>query len=160
MNRFFESEGMMQTTTTTKTRGNSKAKGYNYYNQASGISTEAKDFIALRPSGAFSSSMTDMIKWDSIQLETNLLTKEDWRKMREDTVKAGKGVKGVTAYYGYGWFLQPYKQHGLVHHGGNTPGFTSEYWKMPDDHLSIIILTNANEINANDIAKNIHKVIY
>jgi len=159
MNHFFASVGMTQSTTTTKSSGPDKAKGYNTYDKATGEYNEAKDFIALRPSGAFSCSMTDLIKWDSIQRLSNILTRQDWQKMREDTVLAGASTQGVNTYYGYGWFVRPYKKHGLVYHGGNTLGFTSDYWTWVDDGLSIIILTNGNEINTDRIVKEIRKVV-
>jgi CubicO group peptidase (beta-lactamase class C family) len=146
MNTFFSTCGLAQTTTTTKSIGHYKATGY-YYNKTTGLFYHAFDMPALRPSGAFSSSLVDMIKWDSIQRLGYVLTLKDWKKMWTDTVKTNgsMGVSFSWNYYGYGWGVGKIHGHNLVAHGGYTPGFTTEYWKFMDDSLSIILLTNADD---------------
>ncbi len=158
MNNFFPANGLTHMTTTTKSKGIVKAKGYNY-NKESGKTSEAIDFIALRPSGAFSAPVTDMIKWDSIQQGSTILTRQDWAKMYEDTVIERVAANGKASYYGYGWEVTPYKGHRLVHHNGSTRGFTTEYWKFIDDKLSIIILTNANEVGLGKVARHVYDTL-
>jgi len=46
--------------------------------------------------------------------------------------------------YGLGWFIQPYRGHYLVHHGGNIDGFASLVSFMPQEKSGIVILTNMN----------------
>jgi hypothetical protein len=46
--------------------------------------------------------------------------------------------------YGLGWFVQPYRGHELLHHGGNIDGFSALVAFMPDDDLGIVVLTNKN----------------
>ena len=159
MNNFFSACGLTHTTTTTRSNEVNKAAGYTY-NEGSGKITEAPDFIALRPSGAFSSSIIDMIKWDSIQRESNLLTKQDWAKMWQDTVISVVSANGVVSYYGYGWGVTKYKGHKLEDHSGSTLGFKTEYWKFIDDKTSIIILTNTEQSNPGRIAKEICDALF
>ncbi len=159
MNHFFLSIGLKQTTTTTKSKSIDRARGYDRYDEKSGEISEAVDFVALRPSGAFSSSISDMIKWDAIQKGNKLLSPQDWGPMWEDTVRMPRSANGSVAYYGYGWFVREYMGHRLVHHGGNTRGFTSEYWKLIDDNTSIILLANANDVNLTKIAGKIAAIL-
>lgn len=44
--------------------------------------------------------------------------------------------------YGLGWFVESYKGQRLIHHGGNTLGFSSDFAFMPDAGIGIVILTN------------------
>ncbi len=159
-NNFFATYQLDHTTTTTTTKVKGiKAAGYNY-DQATGKTTQADDFVALRPSGAFSSSITDMIRWDSLQRAGAILTTQDWARMWEDTVVAGHAPNGLNWYYGYGWMVTNFKGHYLVHHGGNTPGFTCAYWKLTDDSTAIIILANTNEVDLDRIAGKIYSKLF
>ena len=151
MNNLFIANGLPHTVTTSKSNGNTKAKGYNY-DEANAENTEAKDFIALRPSGAFSSSLNDMIRWDTMLGVSKFLSRSDWREMWEDTVRERVYPDGSASWYGYGWFVGKYKGHKWVHHSGNTLGFTADYWRFTDDRISIIILTNGNEVHPERIA--------
>jgi len=49
----------------------------------------------------------------------------------------------ANASYGLGWFLQDYQGLQLIHHGGNTLGFTTDLAFLPDVGLGIVVLTNA-----------------
>jgi hypothetical protein len=46
--------------------------------------------------------------------------------------------------YALGWFVQPYRGHRLLQHGGNIDGFAALVGFMPDDDLGFVILTNKN----------------
>lgn len=84
----------------------------------------AMDYIAFRPSGAFLSSISDMLKWEMLIQDDKLLSKENWQKMWTDTVKTD-AANPKTEYYGYGWRVTTYKNRPLVYHGGSLPGFRS-----------------------------------
>ena len=49
--------------------------------------------------------------------------------------------------YGLGWFVEDWRGHRLIHHGGNTFGFTSELAFLPEAGAGIVILTNAGRAN-------------
>lgn len=44
--------------------------------------------------------------------------------------------------YGLGWLVADYKGQRLIHHGGNTLGFTSDFAFLPDADLGILVLAN------------------
>ncbi len=46
--------------------------------------------------------------------------------------------------YGQGWFIESYRGHKLVHHGGTIDGFKSLVGFLPRDGVSFSILTNLN----------------
>jgi hypothetical protein len=46
--------------------------------------------------------------------------------------------------YGLGWFVQPYRGHEMVHHGGNIDGFSARVTFFPKDGFGVVVLTNRN----------------
>src|SRR5690606_15521757 len=53
-----------------------------------------------------------------------------------------------TLSYGLGLFVE--QDHGakVLHHGGNTLGFTSDLYWLPEHGVGAVILTNAASANA------------
>jgi len=49
--------------------------------------------------------------------------------------------------YGLGWFVDTYKGLRLLHHGGNTLGFTADLAFLPEANVGIAVLTNAQGVN-------------
>jgi hypothetical protein len=43
-----------------------------------------------------------------------------------------------------GWFIQPYRGHLRVQHGGNIDGFSALVSFLPDDNIGMVVLTNMN----------------
>jgi len=50
----------------------------------------------------------------------------------------------TPADYGLGWFIDTYRGHRRVHHGGNIDGFSAIVWLMPQDGLGFVALANKN----------------
>ena len=94
--------------------------------------------LAVRPSGAFLSSVMDLAKWDAALYGNTLLFQasldETWTPV---TLNDGKKHP-----YGYGWELGPIAGHKAVRHGGSLTGFRSNYLRLVDDKVSIIVLAN------------------
>ncbi|MBX2971444.1 MAG: beta-lactamase family protein [Cyclobacteriaceae bacterium] len=106
---------------------------------------------AIRPSGGFLSTSSDMIKWEKIISEGKIiLKKENWEKLWQPFIKMSEKADSKE-YYGFGWALDEYKGHKVVIHGGANSGFRSVYMRFVRDNLSIIILTNTNEANPHSI---------
>jgi hypothetical protein len=58
--------------------------------------------------------------------------------------------------YGFGWFLEPYRDHALISHDGAfRTGFNSVMEFYPEDHVCIIILSNLHNAGVHQIAKDI-----
>jgi CubicO group peptidase (beta-lactamase class C family) len=105
----------------------------------------ADAMYAVRPSGGFLSTSSDMILWDKVLREKkNILKKEDWELLWTPFIKTSN-APGTKNYYGFAWQIIEYKGHKLVLHGGANLGFRSIYMRFIDDDLSIIILTNTDE---------------
>jgi CubicO group peptidase (beta-lactamase class C family) len=105
-------------------------------------------YFALRPSGAFFSSVLDLAKWDA-ELYAGKILKPSVRDQMWMPVKL---TNGTTHPYGFGWELSTVAGHRHVHHGGSLPGFRAQLSRFVDDKLTVIVLTNGNNANPNLIA--------
>ncbi len=108
----------------------------------------AQIYFALRPSGAFLSSVLDLAKWDAA-LYTDKILQSTSREQMWSPVKLNSGA---THPYGFGWELSSVAGHKLVHHGGSLPGFRAQISRFVDDKLTVIVLTNGDGANPNLIA--------
>lgn len=112
----------------------------------------ATAMYAIRPSGGFLSTSTDMIKWEQVMGEKKIiLKKENWEQLWQPYIKTSDKA-GSKEYYGFGWVIEEYKGHLLVQHNGANTGFRSVFARFVNDDLSIIILTNTDEANPRLIA--------
>jgi CubicO group peptidase (beta-lactamase class C family) len=103
--------------------------------------------FAIRPSGGFYSTSTDMIKWDRVVAEKKIiLKKESWEILWQPFIKTTNDEKSKS-YYGFGWIISEFQGRKTVSHGGANIGFRSQYIRFVNDELSIIILTNTDEAN-------------
>ena len=112
----------------------------------------ASAMYAIRPSGGFASTSSDMIKWEkAITEEKIILKKDNWEKLWQRFIKTSDKADSKE-YYGFGWAIDEYKGHKLIIHGGANIGFRSVFARFVNDGLSIIILTNTDEANPRAIA--------
>ena len=127
-----------------------RASGYMH---KGGTLVNADAMYAVRPSGGFLSTSSDMILWEKVLREKkNILKKESWDLLWTPFIKVSDKPESKT-YYGFGWFVDEYNGHQLIMHGGANTGFRSYYGRFVDDGLSIIIMTNTDEANPSAIAR-------
>jgi CubicO group peptidase (beta-lactamase class C family) len=112
----------------------------------------ATAMYAIRPSGGFLSTSSDMIKWErAVREEKIILKKENWEKLWQPFIKTSS-LADSKEHYGFGWTIDEYRGHKLIVHGGSNIGFRSVYARFVNDGISIIILTNTDEANPRAIA--------
>jgi len=115
------------------------------------------DLTDLFSAGAIISTITDMAKWDAA-LDGDKLLKAS---SLEQWWTPAKLNDGKLKNYGFGWFLDPLDGHKNIGHGGATSGFSTTIQRFPDDKLSILILTNADETGvAINLAKEVAKLYF
>jgi len=139
---FFQ-HGLMHTeTTNAKKVIPHRASGY--VKRGADDPENAESFIAFRPSGAFISNVTDMLKWEMLMQENKILTKDNWRQMWSDTVTSTNNFPGASSVaYGYGWNRTTVQAQTIVYHGGSLPGFRTLYYRFPDEQTAIVLFVNS-----------------
>jgi len=126
-----------------------RANGYIHHHDTL---VNATAMYAIRPSGGFLSTASDMIKWEKALSERRIiLKKENWDKLWQPFIKMSDRA-GSNEHYGFGWITDEYNGHKLILHGGSNTGFRSIYTRFINDGLSIVILTNTDEANPRVIA--------
>lgn len=103
------------------------------------------EWAAVRPSGAFVSSLNDMAKWEAALFANKILKAETLAAMAQpgllsDGKVAQFGAPG--AGYGLGWATSQFQGQRRVAHGGSLAGFRSIHARYPESGLAIILLTN------------------
>jgi CubicO group peptidase (beta-lactamase class C family) len=127
-----------------------RASGYMHKN---GVLVNADAMYAVRPSGGFLSTSTDMILWDKVLREKNIiLKKENWELLWQPFIKTSDKPES-KAYYAFGWLTDERNGHKVIEHGGANVGFRSYYTRFVNDDLSIIIMTNTDEANPGAIVR-------
>lgn len=120
----------------------SRAAGYEW------VKDRYENRPVLLPAIAFSagtiiSTVEDMAKWDAALYTERLLKKSSleqiWTPARAD------GGALASFSYGFGWFVDSYRNHRFVQHSGGTPGFSSVIYRFTDDRLTVILLSNHSD---------------
>ena len=152
--RVFAPLGMTATrTTTTRELVPHRARGYVW--EASHY-INAPEYLSLRPSGAFVSTLEDMVKWNAALDTGHVLGSESLKSMWTPATL----TTGAHAQYGFGWRLDSLDGHARTHHGGSLPGFRSEWARFPADSLAVIVLTNADGANPSGIADRVARAYW
>ena len=150
--RVFRPTGMAASRTTTTTQlVPHRARGYTWRDTAY---VNAPEYLALRPSGAFLSTVLDLAKWDAALYDDRVLTKASRATMWTPVRLTGGGTYG----YGFAWELDSLDGHWQVHHGGSLPGFRAEMARFPNDSLTVIVLTNADGARPDEIARGVARI--
>jgi CubicO group peptidase (beta-lactamase class C family) len=104
---------------------------------------------AVLGDGGVYSSLGDLAKWDQA-LANHALLREAEMKPAITPVKVPDGSvqepDGAPAAYGFGWFLNSYKNHPRMWHYGETVGFRTTIQRFVNDKLTIIVLCNRDDL--------------
>jgi CubicO group peptidase (beta-lactamase class C family) len=157
--KIFEKHGL-KTTQTTTLSAIIPYRANGYVRLGGDTILNAENNIALRPSGAFLSTITDMLKWEMLMQNHQLLNKQSWQQMWEDTAKTTvRNADSTYMYYGYGWNVTNSLNRKLVFHTGSLQGFRTMYYRFPDEKTAIIILTNTEPVDTRSIALGVSKIL-
>lgn len=148
--KVFKPSGMETThpTNTTVDLPN-RARGYSNDDKL----LDANDWPALRPSGAFLSTVRDLAKWDAVLDTGTLLSKSTRRKMWTPV----KLNDGAARPYGLGWELSSIAGRKTVHHSGGMPGFRAMFARFVEDGLTVIALMNLDDVDRAAIVSGVAK---
>ena len=147
--RVFTPAGMAVTAPTNVTPAPARlAIGYGGKDNA----TKARAWIALRPSGAFLSTVGDLAKWDARLYGDTPLTEASkaqmWAPVRLND--------GSTHAYGFGLHVDTLADgRRVAWHTGGLPGFASYFGRFLDDRVTVILLTNGNDVDTHAIGRGI-----
>lgn len=114
----------------------------------------------IGPAGAINSSANEMIRWVEVQLNgglfqgkhlVNASTVAEMHTPQMTLGDKGQPPDISSTDYGMGWFIDTYRGHRRVYHGGNIDGFSANVVLLPDDDIGFVILTNMNGTPLRDV---------
>lgn len=114
-----------------------------------------RNITTVGPAGSINSNLVDMSEWVKLQLhkgkigEETIISEENARQLHSPQMVITDpmweqifGLKLIS--YGLGWFINPYRDQVMIHHGGNIDGFSAMVSFMPGINAGVVILTNLN----------------
>lgn len=141
--------------------------------RAYGHSRRSGDFVqgdqsstsATLGDGGVYSNLDDLAKWDAALQNHTLLSESEMRAALTPVKLAGGGQThwpaapggdnlnpGKPVAYGFGWFLDPYRDRVRMWHTGSTQGFRTVIQRFPAEKLTVIVLCNRTDLDAAALA--------
>lgn len=110
-----------------------------------------RNINAIGPAGSINSNVLDMANWVRLHLGSSkfsgILSEGSLNELHTPCISCDQSFKEKEfpmAGYSLGWFVEPYRGHHMIHHGGNIDGFSSLVCFMPYENIGAVILTNLN----------------
>jgi len=117
-----------------------------------------ENWPAVRPSGAFLSTVLDLAKWEAALLTDQVLKGSNKTEMWTQVVLND----GRKYPYGFGWQLNDWPADSptptgvpMIRHGGSMPGFRAGYFRWPSHGLAVVVLTNREGANIDGLGASI-----
>jgi CubicO group peptidase (beta-lactamase class C family) len=144
--RIFEPLGMDHTLLYEHHRGPKPANRAYGYSLIDGKWTRTDQSVtsATRGDGGIYSNVADMAKWDAALYTDRLLDAES----RKLAFAPKDPVDDPDVLYGFGWRLSG----DTMWHSGETMGFRNVIIRWPEQHLSVVILSNRNQFQPYPLA--------
>ncbi len=129
------------------------------------VLTDQSSTSATLGDGGVYSNLEDLSRWDDALANHTLLSAQEMQpaltpvkladgrephwpaKPDDDNLAPGQPVS-----YGFGWFLDPWRGHPRMWHGGSTLGFRTIIDRYTTDHLTIVILCNRTDLDPTKLA--------
>ncbi|HDT13539.1 MAG TPA: serine hydrolase, partial [Candidatus Aminicenantes bacterium] len=112
-----------------------------------------RDITTIGPAGSINSCVNEMARWVMVHInggkfgDTEVIgaaTLADLHTPYMTTGDVSDRPDITAADYALGWFVDSYRGHRRVHHGGNIDGFSAMVAFFPNDGLGFVVLTNKN----------------
>src|SRR5712671_5314985 len=156
--RIFTPLKMSQTLAFEKGKNDVPQRAYGHSKEANvWRETDQSPTSATLGDGGIYSSLTDLAKWDEALAQHTLLSEKEMQPALTPAQLNNAAQpkwpansdrpEGVPASYGFGWFLDPYKEHQRMWHYGDTRGFRSYILRFPAERLTIIVLCNRTDLD-------------
>jgi CubicO group peptidase (beta-lactamase class C family) len=112
-----------------------------------------RNITNIGPAGSINSCVNEMSQWLLVHLNNGIIdgksiinaqTLEDMHLAHMPTGGTPAIPEVTPADYGMGWFVDTYRGHSRIHHGGNIDGFSAVVSMLPKDGLGFVVLANKN----------------
>ncbi len=135
-----------------------RAAGYSL--EVGGKVTNAAYLDMSRPfaAGALYSTAEDLLLWDAALYTERLVSRKSFEAALNSSVDAS--VKSLTGKYGYGWLTMQQAGRRAQVHSGEINGFTSFLARFPEEHATVIVLSNFDNMPVETIAHDLAAIMF
>jgi CubicO group peptidase (beta-lactamase class C family) len=148
----FEPLGMTMTSLQEEiVKGNAAPHAIGFEGDCSLIDPGIERFVnATAPAGAVWSTVLDMAQYLLLELNRGKLSSGEPLLSEEALTARWTGGIKIDGKNTYGLGLLRSEEKGLevIHHGGNTLGFSSDMYFLPNEGLGVVVLTNLRVANS------------
>lgn len=156
----FQRAGMRDTrTTSVRDIISRRAASYDW---KEGRYENVREYIALRPSGAFVSTVNDLARLESELWGGRVVSAGTLRLMETPArLNDGKPARSSENSFGYGmgWDVAVIDGRRRVAHGGALAGFRTMYARYPDQGWAVIVLTNSTSGQSDTLERAVAKLL-
>ena len=161
--RIFTPLRMTQTVAYEKGKNSAAQRAYGHSKEEAGWKeTDQSSTSATLGDGGIYSSLADLAKWDQALAQHTLLTEAEMQPALAAATLVNSAQPqwpansdrpaGSPVAYGFGWFLDPYRDHQRMWHYGDTVGFHTYIARFPADKLTVIVLCNRTDLDPESLA--------
>lgn len=106
--------------------------------------------------GQIVSTVNDMLKWDEALYSGKIVKPSTLELAHKSFILAN----GQPANYGLGWAVGDLNGKKVIQHGGAIGGFRAGGYRIPDDHIYVVMLTNTAASNTTKLGNGVLSVLY
>ena len=110
-----------------------------------------RNIDVVGPAGSINSNLNDMARWVRLQLSDGsvegrrVVAAANLEEMHEPQMvmrEQERDPEIILRSYAMGWFVESYRGHKRVHHGGNIDGFSAMVTFLPAERIGVVALAN------------------
>ena len=174
--RIFAPLGMVQTLAYEKGKSEVSQRAFGHSKEGDAWKeTDQSPTSATLGDGGIYSSLNDLAKWDDALARHTLLSEAEMQpELTAVTLADGSQPTwpsegepssdnlhpGRPVFYGFGWFLDPYRGHPRMWHYGDTMGSHMYIARFAADKLTIVVLCNRTDLDPEALALKVADLFY
>ena len=133
--------------------------GYSYDSSTSSFIKSGADehmFFSTEGDGGIYTSAYDYEQW--------FMALQNGKLCSKDLINKARSIQHLidtahTTGYGYGWFVDEHQPVKKVYHSGDNGGFKTYSFTIPSENFMIVIFSNRDDINIENIVQQIVKLL-
>jgi CubicO group peptidase (beta-lactamase class C family) len=129
-----------------------------YYSDTTDEPARYEDTTEVHADAGLYSSVEDLYLWDQALYNEQFIPKELLEIAFTAHIKITDNVWAHS--YGYGWAIGQQDTHKVIGHGGSISGFNTRIFRYPDDKVTIIVLSNQENVPTQYIASLLSEKIF